>query len=79
MDAGPHVLGEIRAVPVLVLRNKTIIRLVRRAVNPGTAAAITKICAALRCAIGNSVVETRSARDDTRMTVIGGHRSSDSI
>jgi hypothetical protein len=31
---------------VLVLRNKTIIRLVRRAVNPGTAAAITKICAA---------------------------------
>jgi hypothetical protein len=46
MDAGPHVLGEIRAVPVLVLRNKTIIRLVRRAVNPGTAAAITKICAA---------------------------------
>ena len=32
-----------------------------------------------RCAIGNSVVETRSARDDTRMTVIGGHGPSDPI
>jgi len=46
MDASPHVLGEIRAVPVLVLRSKITVRLVRRAVNPDAAAAITKICAA---------------------------------
>jgi hypothetical protein len=43
MDASPDVLGEIRAVPWLVLRNKITDRLVRGAVNPGTTAAITKI------------------------------------
>jgi len=72
MDASPHALGEIRAVPVLVLRTRLPSASYGARLIPVQQQPSRKSAPPLRCAIGNSVVETRSARDDTRMTVIGG-------